>query len=656
MNSEFPVPSPDCGAVTLLPRFMAVAAIAMAGLPLAAAAWQPGTYPAAPARMHSRDFSVDNQSRNDVVAFWHAVYQASEGYEKRIGWNGNYNGSDGKVSRVFADDVERRLNYFRAMCGIPSGARVNSDATVFIDSADAHRPPAATLKADAAQAAAMMLILNYDSTNGRNPAIDHNPAASLAAWSPAAWNANAHGNLAFGLFGPGAVTEYMIEEISSGSTISSWNTLVGHRRWSLLPEATEYATGDQPGASASRPPTNVFYISQKPSELRPDPTPGFVSYPPAGFFPAPINSRYWSLSAAGADFSAATVSMTDDAGNPIASANVKSNGNFGDPALIWEVSGEAASKSIYADRRVNVTVNGISGTGIPTSHTYSVTLINPDRIVSSQTLAGSSTAISNKSTTYTFTPPEGAEALRVTAFRNLPATWKEGAENSPKPDVTGHTSGSYPLIVSIAQKGNFGAISGSRAFNLTFPTSYDLIARGVPEQSFELNRMILPKANAKLQFLYKRGYMTTTSSLIVESSADAGVTWKPVGKPITGRSNTRYDEGISTASLKLPKSSLPIRLRFRYVAKKGTPIYTHEASPQAPTGIFIDDIAVKNCNWLEPKKTTTLARSVTTFAFNARNAGSKLAPGDRWGLALSTKLGNRWFPYGPIKDIAIKAP
>ena len=59
--------------------------------------------------MATKGFSVDNQNRNDVVAFWHAVYQASEGYQNRIKWNGNYNGDSGKISAEFVDDVERRL-------------------------------------------------------------------------------------------------------------------------------------------------------------------------------------------------------------------------------------------------------------------------------------------------------------------------------------------------------------------------------------------------------------------------------------------------------------------------------------------------------------------------------------------------------------------
>ena len=235
--------------------------------------------------MHSSGFEVDISSRNDVIAFWHAVYQASEGYETRIGWNGNYNGKNGTTSRAFVDDVERRLNYFRAICGVPANARVNTDSTVFIEAKDPHKPSASTRKAAAAQAAALMLVRSYDPKNGSAPGNNHNPSKSLAGWSPAAWNANARGNLAFGLYGPGAITEYMTEEFSSNAATSVWNVETGHRRWGLFPEATDFATGDQPGSTFSRPPTNVLYVFPKPGELKPDPAPDFVAYPAPGFFP-----------------------------------------------------------------------------------------------------------------------------------------------------------------------------------------------------------------------------------------------------------------------------------------------------------------------------------------------------------------------------------
>jgi hypothetical protein len=622
--------------------------------PHALSAWQPGTYPPAPARMHSRGFEVNHLSRNDVLGFWHAVYQASEGYEKRIGWTGSLAGNPGTVSRVFADDVERRINFFRAMCGVPANARVNSGSTVVIDPADPHKPAPSTRKSDAAQAAAMMLFRNYNPSTGTDPAIDHDPKPSLAGWTPAAWNANANGNLAFGLFGPGAITEYMMEEVVSGTATSAWNSLVGHRRWCLVPDATDFATGDQPGGSPLQPPTNVLYITQSPGEEIADATPGFVCYPSPGFFPAPVNSRFWSLGREGADFSKAKVSMKDSGGRPVTIAAVRNNATYGNPAVIWEVAGPAAAKFVAADQTFHVTVTGIQGAGIPSSHTYSVTLINPDRITSNQTLTGSALVNATSTATYGFTPPADCEAVRITTFQRKPATWKEGAEKSPKPKVIGRTSSKYKLLTSSSDKGSLGALSKNRSFRLTFPSIYDKLARGVPDQSFEIDRLILPKSKARLEFAFRRGYMTKGSVLVTELSKDGGATWKQFGKPITGVSDTKYDETSSRAAVSISSSGQPIRVRFRYYAKKGQPIYTHEAAPKSPTGIFIDDVAFKNCDWLEPRKTTVLPNTASSFVFGKSTAGAPLVKGDRWMLALGTRLGGRWFPYGPVKAVTVK--
>lgn len=619
-----------------------------------AAAWQPGIQSNSGTGVPVSGFSVLNQNRNDVVAFWQAVYLASEGYEKRIQWTGNYTGKPGTVSKEFSKDVERRINFFRALCGVPGNIKVNSGSTVFRADLDEHKPSSDTLKSQAAQAAALMLILNYNPATGTDPAITHDPASSLKGWSKEAWNGNAHGNLAFGVFGPGAITEYMVEELANGSATSSWNSLVGHRRWALFPESTDFATGDQPGTSASRPPTNVLYIAQKDSEMA-DVTPDFVAYPAPGYFPAPINSRYWSLSHAGADFSSASVQVKDSDGKVVPISNVRSNTSYGYPALIWQVSGAAASKSVYADSSFSVSVSGIGGEGVPSKCDYTVTLINPDRIVSTQSVNGPSSA-PTVGATYQITPPSLAESLQVNACRRMSTSWTEGAEKKTVVPVIDRTSGSYPLKMKMAAYGGFGTLSGATAFHLTFPVSYDLIQRGVPEQSFELDRTMVSRGNGQLKFQYRRGYMTKGSFLDVEVSANGGVTWTRIGKTISGVNDTMYDSSASTATFKLPKTSQPLRVRFRYHTKPGEPIYTHEATPSFPTGIFIDSITTKNCDWLDLKKSTTLASTSTQFKFTSATAGETLVPGRKWSLSMRTKLGGKWLHGGPQKTVIVKAP
>ena len=597
---------------------------------------------------------MDNQNRNDVIGFWHGTYMASEGYEKRIKWTGNYNGKAGSTSDDFVGDVERRINYFRAMAGIPSNVRVNASSKVVIESSDPFKPSSSTNKSSAAQQAALMLILNYNPTNGSAPAFTHNPPKSLKGWSSAAWNANANGNLGFGIFGPGAVTEYMTEDFGKSISTSIWNSTVGHRRWLIYPQATRFATGDTPGRSTTTPPSNVLYVKQNKNELAAGIPTNFVAYPTPGYFPAPINSQFWSFSLAGADFSSAKIRMTDTSGKVVAVSNIKDNTSFGDPAIIWQVSNGASLKYVSTDKTFRVTVSGVRGVGNPSSFSYSVTLINPDRLTSPHSITGPSSANSKAATAYFFTPPAEAEALRINTFRQRRASWKEQATKSSRKTIIDNTSPSYPLLAKMKSKRGFGKLSGSKAFNLTFPTSYDLIERGVPVQSFEIARDILPKKRAKLKFLYRRGYMTTGSTLILEISKDGGVTWKTLGKPITGKSNTNFDTSISSASYRLKKSSKPVRIRFRYFVKGIQPIFTHEAMPKDPTGIFIDKITTKNCNWLEPAKSTTLLPKVAKFQLSTSTAGASLKKGGKWAIALQTKLGGKWFPNGSVKKITVK--
>jgi hypothetical protein len=605
--------------------------------------------------MDSTGFSVDNHDRNDVLAFWHAVYQASEGYEDRIKWNGDYNGDSGEVSKAFVDDVERRLNYFRAMSGVPSRAKVNSGSTVYVDPADPFKPAPSNKKQVAAQSAALMLVRNYNPGSGVNPALTHHPEPGLTGWSTASWNALSKSNFAFGLYGPGAISEYMIEKITNGLATSSWNSLVGHRRWCLYPRATDFATGDQPGSSASRPPSNIFYVIQKEHEIAPGPPVGFVAFPSPGFFPAPLNSPYWSVSCEGADFSFATVKMTDSKGKTVPIASISRSNDYGDPAIIWQVDSDAASSWVFNDTTYQVKVSGIGGEGIPSSYDYSVTLIHPDRILSSQKLEGPESVRANASGTFTLTPPPRAEALQVVAYKQVDSSWIEDAEDPKKAKVIDGTGSNYPLFAKMSSYSGFGPISGSYAFHLTFPVSYDLLLRGVPDQTLELDREFIPKAGAKLNFSYRRGYMTRGTSVVVETSSNGGLTWKSTGPPIKGVSDTQADTSISLAKVKLPKSSTPIRVRFRYFTEGGS-IYTHEASPNFPTGIFIDDIRATSCDWLDLKKSSYLPPDGTGFVFDDGKAGEKLTVGDSWILALRTKLGGKWFPNGPVKPVSITAP
>ena len=650
-------------------------------------AWTPGSYPAG-----STNFTVNAAVRNDVVAFWHGVYQASEGYQDRLGWTGTYDApapncdGQGTTSAAFVTDVERRLNYFRAMCNVPATAKMNTGATVLIDATDptnlyhpASVPPlaAATTKSAAAQRAAYMIIRTYgyaDATGVHPPlgggyaGLFHEPdAAKCVAWTTAVWNANHHGNLAMGFYGPGAINAYLAEDVSG---TSRWNSDVGHRRMLIHPVSTDFATGDAPGSydpatSATRPPTNVIYVAPKTSEIAAV-APRFVTYPPAGFFPAALNAtKYWSLSYPGAGFGTATVTMTTAGGAAMSTPVVSWAATFGYPAIVWQVTGTAAAtKAVTSDTTFNVTVAGISGVGVPASYSYSVTLINPNQITSDQVLFGATAPTTDTPTRYQFTPPPQAEAIQVNCFQPQSTAWSETADDSPEPQVIANTSGTYEFRSTANFPGYYPAyfapINEPKSFRLTIPVRYDPRLDGPPEQSFELARDILPGDAARLDFNFRRGYMTAGTNLVIESSSDGGASWTQLGAAITGNGNADRDAGPLADARSLAVSASPIRIRFRFFVSPGQGFYADQADasynwPTIPTGIFLDDIRTTNCQWLELKKTNDLAAAATSFEFNSATAGVELTHNLDLRLRLRTKLGNRWMPYGPMKSLTLKA-
>ena len=575
---------------------------------------------------------------------------ASEGYQDRIGWTGNYNstaaGAEGTVSAAFSGDVERRVNYYRAMCGLQADVRVNSGATVNIAAGDKWVPSASTTKEAAAQRSALMIIRTYPGNGG----LSHDPPTTAAAWTTAAWNANRNGNLALGFFGPGAVDAYFREDVTG---ISAWNVDVGHRRWLMFQWSTDFATGDTPGsfsAGSVRPPSNSMYVIPKLTELDFSPAVIFASFPSPGYFPARLNASFWSLSYPGADFSAATVTLKDSSLNTLPVPVISRRTGDGDESIVWQAPAAAAVKCVSSDLTWNVTVSNIRGEDVPTQHSYQVTLIDPDRLNETPVIGGNSTPLGGGSI-YTISSVPGEEEMEAGIFLRSPADWTEGAEVGPASTVVDGTDGSYPFRASTA-----GYVkSGSKAFRLTFPTRYDPFINGVPEQVFELGRELVPGALGSLEFQFRRGLMTPGSKLAVETSTDDGLSWSVLGMPWSGTGGAG-DAAFLPASVNLPTGTVPFRVRFRYyLADPTSALYAHEDYPTHATGIFIDDITVTGRDWLDPTGSVR-GPGLATVTLDAGTAGRPLASGQEWWLRARAILGGKAFGYGPAKIVTPSGP
>jgi len=83
-----------------------------------------------------------------------------------------------------------------------------------------------------------------------------------------------------------------------------------------------------------------------------------------------------------ANFGGAVVDMRDSQGRPIAVTIESRTDRYGDNAIVWSVDLAASpqdtwdpgSASAAAETKVTVTINGVLGCGISTSHTYSTTI------------------------------------------------------------------------------------------------------------------------------------------------------------------------------------------------------------------------------------------------------------------------------------------
>lgn len=429
-------------------------------------AWAPGTgSPTAAA-----GFVVDPMDRTDVLAFYNTVYTASENYASNMAWTGNIAGGvAGTTSAAFKEDVRRRINFYRALSALP--ADITLDAT----------------KSAKVQQAALMFA--------RNGQLSHTPPSNWTFYTADAAEAAGKSNIAWGNYGPGAVNAYMRDDGAN-------NEIVGHRRWIHYSQAQSMGTGDVPAQSPYNSSNALWVIG----DFKAAPAPQFVSWPNRGYVPVNLVPARWSLSYPGANFAAATVTMTQGGNNvPTVIISRAVQGIVGDETLVWTPSGLPAS--VPSDTPYNVTVSSISGSGVPTSYSYTVTLFDPSVLNVSPTIAGSDTPPTTGAT-YTFNSIAQADAYELRVATASAAAWTEGAED-PSSNIVAAPTGSYTLRQTAVKR------TGAKAFQLAFPDFND--------QSFVITRDVIPSSSSNLQFYDRGRFATTTSTLHAEISTDTGM-------------------------------------------------------------------------------------------------------------------------------------
>ena len=531
--------------------------------------------------------SVNTASREEVRQFYRAVYSASEGIPME--WTGSYaTGNPGDTSSLFKEAVRLRINFFRALVGVPADIG-------FLTSYNA-----------AAQQAALMMSANN--------ALSHSPPPSWIFYTAAGANAAQNSNLAIGDAGPDAITGYMAD-------FGANNAAVGHRRWLIFPQTLNMGTGDVPGDASRSPANAVWVIDTTPGGQANAPRPATrttqLPYPPAGFVPYPLVWPRWSFTHPGADFSAATVTVTRD-GTPVATTLEPLAANIGEPTLVWSlagtnpVSGDAHAPPA-ADTPYLVNIANVRVGGTTRNFTYTVTVFDPAVPGSDATAAsvgGTLLPQVGASNPYTANVPSFAAGFewRTLALSGFDRTYtaEPGVE-----DLIASTSPGYAVTQ------NAVAGSGTSGFRLAHGATPGTETLALP------GSYLVTNASAALTFLSRIGFASDRETARVQVSLDDGHSWidlyaQPGTSPASGSARaTETTFAPRTFSL-APYVGRTVRVRFAYTFEGSGTWFL--ASSSGTVGWFLDDIALSGVNRATPG-TVNRVSSGTSFAYAPLAAG-----------------------------------
>jgi uncharacterized protein YkwD len=286
---------------------------------------------------------IDPTNRQESINFYLAHYQPTQ--ETTFTWNGNHEGCQaGEPSADFHRAVLQRINYFRAMAGVPADVALNATYN------------------QKAQAAALMMSVNH--------AMDHMPPERWRCYTSGGAEAARHANLYLSVRSPDAIDGYMLDP-------GAGNHAVPHRRWLLYPQTQEMGTGDVPAADGYAAANALWVVDDHHYyDERPATRDGFVAWPPPGFVPNHLIFPRWSLSYPNANFQEATVSMTHN-GQPLAIQVAPVVTGYGENTIVWEPPATVLASHATDDAAFTVTIANVRIGNEVRDFTYTVTAFAP---------------------------------------------------------------------------------------------------------------------------------------------------------------------------------------------------------------------------------------------------------------------------------------
>ena len=263
------------------------------------------------------------------------------------GYTGDVDGCvAGTTSQAFRSSVLQRLNWYRAMAGL---GRIHENTT----------------QSEAAQRVALIYLANgsFQITAGSECS---SAQGSLDAGRGSGW---------LGVAGVAVIDRYM----SHADTLNQRASL-------LTPHLVEVGIGHARDPDSLYRVAHMLYRDYTDPWNAPRPAVrqrrGFIAWPPPGYVPLDAVREQWSFSLAGADFSAASVTVSDHFG-PVRAAVVEAGSWYREQTIVWTV-GEGADLARRpgppgADGCYAVTVSGVRINGATQDlYEYAVCMLETD--------------------------------------------------------------------------------------------------------------------------------------------------------------------------------------------------------------------------------------------------------------------------------------
>ena len=541
-------------------------------------------------------WTIATTNRQLVRGFYNSVYSAS--LDTPIGWTGDQGTClMGTTTADFKNSVLARVNYFRAMAGVPAVITFNS-----------------TYNAKAQQAALMM---------SANNVLSHYPSTTWSCYTADGYQAAGSSNISLGANGWDAVAGQMQDNGAN-------NSIVGHRRWLLYPQTKTMGTGDVAAKTAYKPAHALWVFDGLIGTMRPATRDTYVAWPTNGFNPYQIVPIRWSFSYPNADFTNATVTMTQGTTTVPLTIDSRTNG-YGENTIVWRPYNWAASTNWpkpSADTSYFVKVNNVMVNGVATNFTYTVAVIDPQTPATNElktTITGNTIPTTGVNTTYSFNSISFAKGYDARIAELAAATQSYTAETT-SPTVTNKTSGSYTLLYS-----GTGS-NGTTVYRLAPTTNSEVV---------EFPITYVPSSTSSLTFSSKLGYATTFQTAAIQLSTDDGASWQDIYTK-TGTSSG-YPEQTSFATQTISLAAYAnkfIKLRAQYRVNTAS-TYTQYTGTSPTVSFLLDNLSVTNAQRIT---TDTIKDTGTATSFSFIPVAGK-----RYALAARVKpwVGYPALEWGP---------